>query len=199
LKKSDVFYDIGANVGFFSLLAAKMVGPTGKVFAFEPVPQNAATIRHNAELNQLDYVQVFELAIGERTGEQDLFLTEWDGGSSLLSSALKPTEPVRKQSVRVAPLDELIAREKIAPPDFIKLDVEGAELEALRGMATTLKEQRPVLLFEVDDGDPERFKLRHKELDEFVSGLGYSINHLPAAYANVQWTVGHSLCLPRTS
>jgi FkbM family methyltransferase len=196
LVPDDVFYDVGANVGFFSLLATKFVGPGGAVYAVEPVARNAAAIRRNAALNDLRNLSVFEVAADEKSGSAELFVTGWDGGSSLSAAAISASEPVERQAVRVITLDGLIESERLRPPTFIKLDVEGVELRALRGMRKTLEKHRPVLLYEVDDADRGGLEQRWKALDEFVASFGYRVTRLDDSYPNRNWFVGHSLAVP---
>jgi FkbM family methyltransferase len=197
LRPGGVFYDVGANVGFFSLLAAKRLGPAGCVCAFEPVAENAASVRANAKINRFANINVFELAAGRTSGTAELLLTDWDGGGSLSNSAVRPSEPVSRRQVRVVALDDWIPAERLPKPGVVKIDVEGVELEVLQGMSKTIAEFKPVLLYEVDDGRKDSFHRRWKELDDYVAGFGYSINHLKSSYANSGWNVGHTLALPR--
>lgn len=197
LRPGAVVYDIGANVGFFSLLAAKLVGPTGCVYSFEPVAENAASIRENVSINRFENIKIFELAVGRDSGTAELLLTAWDGGGSLSTSAVKPSEPVSRRNVRVVALDELIPAERLRKPDFVKIDVEGVELEVLQGMTRTIPGSKPVLLYEVDDGRKDSFNQRWKELDDYVTRYGYGITHLKSSYANSSWNVGHSLAVPK--
>jgi FkbM family methyltransferase len=196
LKPGDVFYDIGANVGFFSLLAARCVGPQGMVYSFEPVNENTAAIRRNAKLNGLENLSVFEVALAEKSGSGELFLTKWDGGSSLSAATIPAAEPIEQRTVRVAALDDLIATEGLRPPTLVKIDVEGAEQGVIRGMLKTVARFKPVVLYEVDDGDKTSLERRWADLDHFVAGLGYSVTHLENSYPNVHWHVGHSLAVP---
>lgn len=197
LAAGDVFYDVGANVGFFSLLAARRVGASGAVYAFEPVAENAAAIRRNAALNGLTNLTVFELALDEVSRTGTLHVTRWDGGSTLTTASVAPLEPVEERAVRVVALDDLVAAEALRPPTFVKIDVEGAEMGALRGMLQTLRAARPGLVYEVDDGDRAAFLARRQAIDAFVAGLDYDVTHLPDSYANVAWQVGHSVAVPR--
>lgn len=197
LRSGEVFYDVGSNMGFFSLVAARQVGASGCAYAFEPVAENAAFVRENARLNHLENLKLFEVAVGRESGSAELLLTDWDGGASLSSSAVKPAEPVARRKVRMVALDDFVAAENLRMPSFVKIDVEGVELAVLQGMARTIAAAKPVLLYEVDDGNKKSFELRWKELDEFVSGLGYEIIHLGNSYPTLDWNVGHSLALPR--
>jgi len=196
LRPGAVFYDIGANVGFFSLLAARTVGPTGRVCSFEPVAENAAAVRENLRLNRFENASVFELAVGRSSGAAEFLLTDWDGGGSLSSSVVRPAEPVSRRDVRVVALDDLIPAERLPKPDVVKIDVEGVELDVIQGMAKTMAESKPVLLYEVDDGRRNSFDRRWRELDDYVASSGYTISHLKPSYANGGWNVGHSLALP---
>lgn len=193
LQAGDTFYDVGANIGFFSLIAARRVGATGRVYAFEPVAANIAAVRANAELNRLDRIRAFEVAVGRTSGQGELLLTRWNGGATLTTAAVRPDDVVASTAVRLVALDDLIAEEKLCPPDFVKIDVEGAELDVLQGLARTLATAKPVLLYEVDDGNPEAFARRQAELDDVVRGFGYRVVHLEDAYPQTKWCVGHSL------
>lgn len=196
LSPGDVFYDVGANTGFFSLIAARIVGPQGHVCAFEPLAPNAAAIADNARLNAMTQLRVFEVAVGSEARQDELLVTEWDGGGALSRYPVGPSGSVSRTPVRVVPLDEFIPERGLPLPTFVKIDVEGAELEVIEGMTGTIARCRPVLLYEVDDGDRSRFARRWAELDERVRSLGYEIVRLENAYPDLKWNVGHSVALP---
>lgn len=196
LAKGDVFYDIGANTGFFSLLAADRVGADGAVYAFEPVTENAEVVQKNANNNRFPHLQVFRVAVGRNGGEAELLLSDWDGGAALASSSVKSPDICGSRKVTVAPLDDLVRKEKLRPPTLIKIDVEGVELEVLEGMRETIALHRPVLLCEIDDGDTEAFTRRWRELDEQIAAYGYRVVHLEESYPKIDWRVGHTLALP---
>ena len=196
LRAGDVFYDIGANVGFFSLMAARQTGPSGVVCSFEPVTENALAIRQNAALNGLENIRVVDVALGKAPCVAEFLLTEWDGGGTLASSAVRPTDPVLRRKVSVAALDDLIGDWSLPRPSFVKIDVEGAEMEVLEGMERTLDQCMPILLYEVDDSSKDAFDHRWRELDKLVASYGYRVRHLKSSYPNIAWHVGHSLALP---
>ena len=93
LSAGDVFYDVGANVGFFSLIAARKVGPQGCVYAFEPVPSNVSVITCCAQLNNFDKITVFQEAVGVATGRAELLLAHHIGGATLASAGAPPDNP----------------------------------------------------------------------------------------------------------
>lgn len=199
LQPGGVFYDVGANVGFFSLMAARLVGAAGQVCAFEPNPHNTAALRDNAGLNGMANVRVFEVAVGQNSRTEELLRTAWDGGGALSSSAVSPADPVDQVVVQVVSLDSFIPDAHLPPPTFVKVDVEGAELAVLEGMRETVLRWRPVLLYEIDDGTEERFNRRWAELDDYVTRLGYRVRHLDNSYPGLNWHVGHSVAEPEAT
>jgi FkbM family methyltransferase len=138
IKPGDVVYDVGANVGFYTLLASVLVGPPGKVISFEPLPRNLALLRRHIQLNRLRNVEVYAGAVSGKPGTAR-FDAEGLPEMGHLSD--------RGQfEVEVFQLDELVASGRIPPPQVMKIDVEGAELDVLEGASRLLREHRPVIL-----------------------------------------------------
>jgi FkbM family methyltransferase len=136
VRPNSVFWDIGANVGFYSLLASKLVR-SGKVFAFEPVPRNLEYLRKHVVLNRVTNVEVLPIAVSDKDGISS-FRVEQTGLMGHLSGEGNTT-------VSTAALDTLVEEGKVLPPDYVKMDIEGAELLALRGASRTFQRFRPVL------------------------------------------------------
>ena len=109
----DVVFDIGANVGFFSMLAARQVGPAGQVYAFEPVAGNASAIERSARLNGFDWVEVFDKAAGATCGMAELNLAHHIGGA-MLASVGAPPDQRGSVTVDVVALDEFIGARLLA-------------------------------------------------------------------------------------
>jgi FkbM family methyltransferase len=170
LGPGDVFYDIGANLGFFSLLGAVFVQPAdGRVYAFEPAPDNAAAIRVNAALNGLGNIEVIEKAVAAAAGPGRLQVVDDQSWSKLAGYGEHPnTEAVI--DVELVAVDDLVAAGRIAPPTAVKIDVEGAELETLRGMRRTIAEHRPAIICELHG--------THREFAELMRELGYRVQNL---------------------
>lgn len=135
-----VVYDVGAHAGFFTLLASKLVGPDGRVVAFEPLPANAARLRVNLAANGRMNVDVMEAAASDARGEAWFNIRE-----SSLEGALSGSGDAR---VRTVTIDDVV-RAGARVPELIKIDVEGAEGAVLRGTADTIRNFRPRLLVEV--------------------------------------------------
>jgi FkbM family methyltransferase len=143
----SVFYDVGANVGIYSLLSSLLVG-NGKVYAFEPVPRNLAYLRRHLKLNHARNVEILPLAISDKIGQAQ-FEIEPSGLMGHLAGE-------GSLAVATATLDSLAESGTIASPDFIKMDIEGAELSALRGASFIFQRYRPVLFLATHGCDVER-------------------------------------------
>lgn len=146
LYPGSTAYDIGANIGWFSLLAARKVGPSGKVVAFEPSLTNVSFLRRNAAGNDLSNVSVIPAAVGERDGwatfSEDSSLT------GKLSNAGQSVVPILS-------LDSWLAETEQQPPQVLKIDVEGAEGAVLRGMRELLRTEKPTMIIELHDTNAE--------------------------------------------
>lgn len=150
IKPGMTVYDVGANVGFLSMLAAKLTGPGGKVVCFEPLPSNADLIEHNAALNSYENVSVRREALGS-CDETVPFHVSADSGWGRLArtGSEPPNELMETIDVPVCRLDQTIRRAQLPAPDLIKIDIEGAETEMLAGAREVLLHYRPALLIEL--------------------------------------------------
>jgi FkbM family methyltransferase len=164
VKSGDIVYDVGANVGFYTVLFARLVGPTGSVVAFEPLPRNLRFLRNHVAMNRLKQVRVVDAAVGDLDGESK-FADEPTGAMGKLS----PTGTI---NVSVVSLDALIARQEIATPSLLKIDVEGAEGAVLRGAETMLRTIRPTLLVAIH-GDAAR-----RECELILARHRYTVTHI---------------------
>jgi FkbM family methyltransferase len=182
LRPGDVFYDVGANVGFFTLLAARLVGPRGAVLAFEPDPRNAEVLRSNVALNGLANVEVFERAVAETTGRRRFAIVE-----STASHLADHGTDEKTTVVDVVSLDDLDGASGPRPPTVIKLDIEGAEVDALHGAAHLIARHRPVIICEVHHTETE--------VRRFLQAAGYRLRTLEESEQAVAWT-SHILAVP---
>lgn len=150
LGPGDVFYDVGANIGFFALAAARRVGAAGAVYAFEPVPENATAIRTAAELNRFEQLEVVEQAVGRAAGRDRLLLVEDLSWSHLESRGWHP-RTADTLDIEIVAIDDLVASGRIRPPQLVKIDVEGAEIDVIAGMRRTIEQHRPAIVCELHD------------------------------------------------
>jgi FkbM family methyltransferase len=151
LGRGGVFYDIGANLGFFSLLGAHIAGlDEGRVYAFEAAPDNAEAIRVNAALNAIANVEVLAVAVADQAGRGRLQVVDDQSWSKLVDYGEHPfTERVIE--VELVAIDDLVASGRVPAPDVVKIDVEGAELAVLNGMRDTIARHRPAIICELHD------------------------------------------------
>jgi len=180
-------FDVGANVGAVTLALARQVGPSGRVLAVEPGPPYVARLRRNLQANPHLANRVVILPVGLSQTEGTLLwrpdpLHPFNAGLSQVHSTAVPGE----LPVAVTTLDTVLAQQGWKQVDFIKIDVEGMELEVLRGARKTLESLRPVVLFET----LEIFRSCHREIDGiadvfaeiegFLHGLDYRLCQLCA-------------------
>ena len=152
LSGGDVCIDVGANIGYFSLLASKLVGSEGHVYALEPSPVVYAELCSNLELNRAANVTALCVAAGDR--EATAVLHEGHGrnrgSASLRATDPDPNDETRLSSVRVRPLDPLVPAAEVRRVRLVKIDVEGYELEVLRGLEGLFERGgRPAIIVEL--------------------------------------------------
>ena len=146
VKPGFAAYDIGANYGIHSLLLAKIVGPGGHVYSFEPVRQIFSGLVENIKLNKFSNVTCVNLAISDQSGIEEFFTAEHHGAGHLQSVGIKGGQ---KLTVETIMLDEFVFSKKNRPPSFIKIDVEGAESKVLSGGEKVLSLYKPILLVDL--------------------------------------------------
>ncbi len=143
IKKGMVVVDVGANIGYYSLLAARLVGKAGRVYAFEPAPENYATLTKNIEMNGYMNIVPVQKAVSNKNGVAQLFIDAKDP----LFHRLQDSENTQNTiEVSTVTLDDFF-RDKGYKVDLIKMDVEGAEMFALEGMQSILKENNNLVIF----------------------------------------------------
>ena len=138
LRGGDVFYDIGANIGLYSIILAKVVGTSGQVIAFEPGTEADEHLRDNVEANALTNVRCFQRALGDRSGHEKFYKGQGNADSSLVRP---PTGAyMGHEMVDVVEGDRLVESENLPLPSAVKVDVEGNEYAVLKGLSQTLQQ-----------------------------------------------------------
>ena len=181
LKPGMTFFDIGANVGFHSTVACRLVDPSrGHVVSFEPLSANADQVELNARLNNFDCVRVMPVALGNHDGEARFMLSEISSRGALETTGRVPSNHSGVATVQIRRLDTLMNEANLPLPDVIKIDVEGAEPDVLAGAHETLTRYRPIIIIELHGTNAE-VAAALEALDYRASVLGRigSISEVP--------------------
>lgn len=169
LDSGMTVFDVGANLGMYTLLAARRVGPTGRLHAFEPTPVVAERLRNNVRLNELSNVVVNQVAVSDCAGVATFFLREGSDRNTLGSGEGVPIQ------VPTVTLDGYLESQGLGAVDVLKIDVEGAEVMALRGGARLLTGPgAPVILIEFNTRALKAAGADPAELRGLLEEYGYS-------------------------
>jgi FkbM family methyltransferase len=142
LKPGMIVYDIGANVGYYTLLFSRVIGNSGAVYAFEPFFENIYFLNKHLELNKLKNVIIVPVAISDKNGEIEFYLSNSSLEGTLLKNNISYMDSIQVLSLS---LDTYIALQTNCLPDLIKMDVEGAEYLVLVGMQKLMQLKKPIL------------------------------------------------------
>jgi FkbM family methyltransferase len=175
LKPGMIFFDLGAHIGEYTLIASDRVNHRGQVHSFESNPDVNSILVQNVHLNRCDNVFLNAVALTDRQGDVEFNLEAEPSVSSLhYSSNLSPNRLIK---VACTTLDHYW-REHNEGPDLVKIDIEGAELLALRGARRILTDNSPVIVLEYLPENAEHFNYTYAELADFLDGLGYVLLEL---------------------
>jgi FkbM family methyltransferase len=173
VKPGMCVVDAGANVGQYTLLASTAVGPRGHVHSFEPVPATFANLEHNVLANQLANVSLFRAALWQVRTEVSLGISQKDAGNNAGAYTITLPDSGAVVKASAISLDEHAAEHRIQRIDVIKMDIEGAELFALRGMTELLRQHKPTILLEINRPLALRAGYLPEQTWEFLSQFGY--------------------------
>jgi FkbM family methyltransferase len=183
VSPGSICLDVGAEYGLYTHALSRLAGPTGRVLALEPLPGAFRVLSRLVALRRLRNVEVRRVALGERAEQAALSLPLRRGlpvhGRAYLTSGADGPGPnaefgsAREVEVEVLDLDGLCEGAGLERVDFVKADVEGAELHVLRGAQRTLSEHRPVLLLEVEDRHTRKYGYGADDLCAWLADQGY--------------------------
>lgn len=169
LRPGSVFYDVGANIGYYCLIASSIVGRSGKVLAFEPGDLNVGLLRRNISQPGAENIALHPIALGRTDGTMT-FDNRGAMSARLVGEGETAVNPV---SVPVRSIDSLVAEGHPAP-DVIKIDVEGGEGDVLEGAAETLKRRRPVVICEMHAWAPDGVR----RAEAALQSAGYALRKI---------------------
>ena len=176
LKPNDVFVDIGANIGYFSIIASKRVASNGKVYSFEPTVKTYERLEESLKLNHCDNVQTHQVALSDKC-EQREFTSSTDGFDAY-NSLESPSQGASfsKNIVQTQTFDFFQKENNIPTPTLIKIDVEGWEIPVIQGMKEMLeKKDAPILIVEFTEDNAQLSGFTCADLFDLISSFGYSL------------------------
>ncbi|RZJ83096.1 MAG: FkbM family methyltransferase, partial [Chryseobacterium sp.] len=170
IKPGMVILDVGANIGFHTLYFAELTGKSGKVVAFEPIDVNFKALQQNLALNEFPHIMPVNKALGSENSTLHIHIdvnAHNPGAFNLFENGKKNT------SINCVRADDFLKESQISKVDFIKVDVEGFELEVFKGLAKTLKQSHPIIFFEYDVNYQLKSQVDPKEIFYFLSEFAY--------------------------
>lgn len=175
-------YDIGGWEGVFTLFFSRAVGLNGGVVTFEPNPQNQAIIQKNLSINQIGNVTIVAVALGREARQAKLAIPRISSGlaSVVGGSRYRYIESQASEicDIQLDTLDHQVAERGLPDPDFVKIDVEGLELDVLMGMQKTVKRAKPHLFIEVHECGEDGGTGNARSVVEWLLKNGYSVFHV---------------------
>lgn len=172
IQEAEQFVDIGANIGFYSILFALLSEENIEVHAFEPLQSNVERFRYNLAENDITSVSIHEYALSNSIGTTDLLVSDEYPGETSMGSSPASSTPNRTEEVETKRLDDVVLGDGTL--DLIKIDVEGAEFRVLDGACEYLSENSPELLLELHPERMEEFGDDIASIEQILKQTGYS-------------------------
>lgn len=175
-RPGDIFIDIGANVGYYSLLMSKLVGAEGLVYSYEAFESTYQRLLENLKLNDATNVVASQVAVASSSGKLDIEIIAEDNiGAARVS---RNSTESRTTTVSSNTIDQMLQGEDLSTLRFLKMDIEGFEVEALIGAIETLRRFKPTCLIEIHRDQLATFGASPEELFGFMGELGYQAHHI---------------------
>ena len=168
LRSGGVFLDVGANIGYYTLMAARKVGSAGRVYAFEPNPPVSSRLAENVVLNGLGNVELHRCALSDASADMCLYVPADEVGNGHASLCEQGWTAAERVTVRTQRLDDLLLPQ-LARCDLVKIDAEGAELAVLRGARELVRRFWPDVIVELNSDASRRFGYLPPELADFLA------------------------------
>jgi len=172
IERGQIVIDIGANIGYYTLMAAARVGKNGKVYSFEPFSSTFDLLQENIRINKFENVILSKIAVLDKEGTIELHLSSVTNTGST-SISFPPNYSGKKENVKCITLDKFIKEKELKKVDIIKIDVEGAEVKVLNGMKKLLSTQSPKVLIEINEENLNALGSSKEDIYDFFKKLGY--------------------------
>lgn len=172
VREDMVLFDVGSNIGETLLHFAKMAGPNGRVFGFEPVPETYRKCKRNTELNNFSNLSLNQLALSDKA---EILYFEPSGNNNSGGVFLQKNQSAGREQVRAITLDEFTDQLGLKKIDIIKIDVEGFEPNVIEGAVSTIRKYKPLLFIEIDKDNLARQGVTIEQFFNRIVQLDYSI------------------------
>lgn len=197
VKPGSIAYDLGANYGMHTLLMARLVGPSGRVYAFEPNPEIVSSLNEQLTLNDLRMVDTIPLAVSDQIGTACFDRGQHRGAGHLVSATAAISETILH--VQTTTLDKFVLEDGNVPPGFVKIDIEGGESAALRGCLRVIAQFRPIFIIELHNPTEDRAVgtiLRSFGYTAFRVESGQPVENMASGWPDCKGMWGTILALP---
>ncbi len=189
VQPGNVVLDIGANTGLYSIFLSRFIGQHGKIFAFEPDAETFQTLSDNLKINSCNNVTTFNLALSDKESIIEMVSESTNDAHLKTGDAFKYIKEVSSngnsgdKTMKALRLDDIMEIRNGARIDYLKVDVEGAELLVFKGAVETLKKFKPTIIFELNGQLTRRFNYRPIEVLLLLNEIGYELEE----YEGQQW------------
>lgn len=176
-KTGDVVFDVGANIGYYTLITADLVGAEGRVYAFEPCPRNIHILESNVRQNHFGNISIETTALGEKPETTHMYFP--DNVQFGSGGFFKDRRYLVRQEVQVTTLDDFIKQRGITRIDFLKMDIEGGEVFALRGMKEALRQKIITYAFiDIHNTILSHSGYKPQEIKKCLADYGYTLHRV---------------------
>lgn len=178
----QTIYDVGGNVGLFTIFFARKAGSRGNVIVFEPLSENCDKISEAIKLNNITNIRIITLGLGKTHEIKSIAVRLQETGTASMEEHIKALilaeENSRVLNAEIDTLDHQIVLKQLPKPNFIKIDVEGMEMDVLLGMTETIRNHKPQLFIEVHGASMQRKIENARNIVNFLLEKGYSLYHI---------------------
>ena len=195
IKEGDTVIELGAHIGYISVYYSKLAGPAGKLYVFEPGINNLPYTRVNIGSSKVKNIELIEKAVSDENGKATFYLENITGQSNSLVKDYRVTNKIHSKTftalqknaveVETIRLDDFIKERNIKKLDFLKIDIEGAEYMAIKGMDHILDFLRPAMMIEVTENHEALFKLLKEKNYTIIDEFSNLVTDLPHFYGNL--------------
>lgn len=203
--QNNTIYDVGSNIGMYTLFFASNALPDGIVYSFEPNQEVFKELLLNCEINGLQNIKTFNLAVGSKNAVNKIVYDPTHKGTGSLSksiqeSFIKSSKLIKSQEVKVVSLDNMVYEKGLKAPDFVKIDVEGYEINVLNGMMKIIYENKPKLYIELHGSTKENKYDNIRRIFLLLREYDYNIEHIESGKEVSideinKYSEGHLFCI----